>query len=166
MPGRPRHPLGPVWTVVIAATAATLTTVAAESLTSVGLSVAVGGVGYVTGLLGVWAVARRLFHHFDRDWRTGLWLGITAVVLGIQWALPVTTGVVFDSVVTSVWLFAVTALAAWTFSRVGGEGSILFVWPLVVAPVAFGVLLLLLAGELVVVPWVVDQFGPTATELW
>jgi hypothetical protein len=120
--------------------------------------VVVDAVGYSVGLLGVWAAARRLFYRIDFDRQYALWAGISGLLLAVQWTLPVTAGVVFDSVVTPVWLFAATGITTWTFFRVSGEGSILFVWPLVVFPVALSVLLLLLVGELVVVPRVAGQF--------
>jgi len=163
VPGRPKHPVGLSGTVAVAGVAASLATLAAESVTSPGW-VAVGAVCYSVGLLGVWAAARRLFYRIDFDWRHALWAGISGLLLAVQWTLPVTAGVVVDSVVTPVWLFAATGVTAWTFFRVGGEGSILFVWPLALFPVALAVLLLLLVGELVVAPQVAEQFvGPAGS---
>ena len=119
---------------------------------------AVGGVCYVLVLLGVWAGSRHLFYRIPRSREHTLWLGVCVVVLGVQWTVPVVVTAVTASVLPHLWLFGSTAFTAAVFFQVGGEGSILFIWPGVFAPLSLGVLAVLVAAELVVVPLAVGMF--------
>jgi hypothetical protein len=157
VPGTPDHPIGLAGTVAVATVVASLATGAARMATTLPRA-AVGGVCYVLVLLGVWAGSRHLFYRIPRSREHTLWLGVCVVVLGVQWTVPVVVTAVTGSVLPHLWLFGSTAFTAAVFFQVGGEGSILFIWPGVFAPLSLGVLAVLVAAELVVVPLAVGMF--------
>lgn len=157
MPGTPEQPIGLSGTVAVSLVVASVAALAARTVTTVP-QIAVGGVCYALGLLGVWAGSRHLFHRIGHSREHAMWFVVCVVVLGVQWTLPVAATALTGSVVAHVWLFGATAFTAAVFFQVGGEGSILFIWPGVFAPISLGVLGVLVTVELVVVPWAVGMF--------